>query len=151
MAQASSTLPPKTTENYAATNVLDGEPTTCWVDGGSGDNGGTAGNLKRGREWLRFTFLKPITPARIDFANGYQKDDTTYPANGRVQGLKIEYSNGRSQTVDLRDTPDVQYVVPITGPVAWIKLTVLSVYPGSEERTVALSEVRFYERVSVPQ
>ena len=133
---ASSALEATSTASYQATNLVDAELTTAWIEGMEGPGLG---------EWVRFEFTQPVVLARLEIANGYQKDDDRFAGNPRVKLLKVEYSNGTSQLVDLFDTKDIQSIEPPSDAVEWVKLVVVSVYPGAEWEDTALSEVHIYE------
>jgi len=133
---ASSTLEATSTNNYRPTNLLDGDPTTAWNEGAEGPGVG---------QWVRFAFSEPLTLARMEIANGYQKDKERFQGNVRVKSLKVEYSNGTTQLVDLLDTEDLQTVTATRQAVEWVKLTIVSVYPDYVWEDAALSEVRMYE------
>jgi hypothetical protein len=133
---ASSTLEATSTNNYRPTNLLDGDLTTAWNEGAEGPGVG---------QWVRFEFSEPLTLARMEIANGYQKDKERFQGNVRVKSLKVEYSNGITQLVDLLDTEDLQTVTTTRQAVEWVKLTIVSVYPDYEWEDAALSEVRIYE------
>ena len=45
-------------------------------------------------EWVKFEFDEPITLARIEIANGYQKDDDSFADYVRVKSIEIDYSDG---------------------------------------------------------
>ena len=134
-AVASSTLKATATNSYGATNLMDGDVTTAWNEGADGVGLG---------EWVRFTFLKATVITRIEIANGYQKDQQRFRGNPRVKSLKLEYSDGTVQLVDLLDTMEFQAITPTQQPVEWVKLVIVSVYAGDQWEDTALSEVRFY-------
>jgi len=58
----------------------------------------------------------------------------------------LEYSTGTVQLIDLLDVQDFQTIIPTRQPVEWVRLTIVSVYPGEVWEDTALSEVRFYAR-----
>ena len=134
-ATASSTLEATSTNSYRVTNLVDGDLATAWNEGTDGMGLG---------EWVRFEFSQQRVLARIEIANGYQKDDGRYLGNPRVKSLKLEYSNGTTQLVDLLDTKEFQAITPTRQPVEWVKLVIVSVYAGEEWEDTALSEVRLY-------
>jgi len=134
-ATASSTLKATATNSYGATNLLDSDVTTAWSEGAQGPGLG---------EWVSFAFSAKTTLSRIEIANGYQKDKQRFAGNPRVKSLKIEYSNGTTQLVDLLDTMEFQVVTPTPQPTEWVRLVIVSVYPGNEWEDTALSEVHFY-------
>lgn len=134
---SSSALKATSTNNYKATNLLDGDLATAWEEGAEGP--GIS-------EWVKFEFSRQVTLTRIEIANGYQKDDDRYFGNPRVRSLGVEYSTGTIQLIDLLDTQEFQSIIPTRQPVEWVKLTILSVYPGDIWDDTALSEVRIYGR-----
>ena len=93
-ALASSTAEATSTNSYRVTNLLDGDLATAWNEGAEGPGLG---------EWIQFEFSQSTRLARIEIANGYQKDAERFEGNPRVQSLKVEYSNGTTQLVDLLD------------------------------------------------
>jgi hypothetical protein len=137
-AAASSTLKATSTGNYGATNLLDGDLATAWNEGADGNGIG---------EWIQFDFSQEVVLTRIEIANGYQKDEERYLGNSRVQSLRVEYSNGTTQLVDLLDDKEFQTITPTRQPVTSVRMVIVSVYPGEEWDDTALSEVRFYETV----
>jgi len=134
---SSSALKATSTNNYKATNLLDGDLATAWEEGAEGPGIG---------EWVKFDFSRQVVLTRIEIANGYQKDDDRYFGNPRVQSLGVEYSTGTIQLIDLLDTREYQSITPTRQPVEWVRLTIVSVYPGDVWDDTALSEVRIYAR-----
>jgi hypothetical protein len=134
---SSSALEATSSASFQATNLLDGDLSTPWLEGANGAGLG---------EWVRFEFAQPLELARIEIANGYQKDDGRFLGNPRVRLLKVEYSSGAVQIVQLFDVKDMQIIEPASEAVEWVRLVILSVYPGDEWQDTALSEVRIYEK-----
>ncbi len=134
---SSSALKGTSTASFQATNLLDGQLSTAWIEGAKGPGLG---------EWVRFEFSKPILLARIEIANGYQKDSARFARDPRVRLVSVEYSSGATQLVELLDTEQVQFIIPADEAVEWIKLVVVSVYEGEDGQDTALSEVQIFER-----
>jgi hypothetical protein len=134
---ASSVLKATASNNYRPTNLLDGDLATAWNEGAEGPGIG---------EWVKLEFSRQITLTRIEIANGYQKDKDRFVGNPRVKSLEVQYSTGTTQLVNLLDTEEYQTITPTRQPVEWVKLTIVSVYPGKEWEDAALSEVRVYAR-----
>jgi hypothetical protein len=134
---ASSALKATSTNNYRATNLLDGDLTTAWEEGAEGPGLG---------EWVLFEFSRQVVLTRVEVANGYQKDEDRFLGNPRVKAMEVAYSNGTTQLINLLDTEEFQSITPTRQPVEWVKLTIVSVYPGEEWDDTALSEVRIYAR-----
>ena len=135
-ADASSSLTPTNTNNFTPQNLSDDNLQTVWSEGVDGTGLG---------EWVRFDFGRPVQLARIEIANGNQKSKTMFATDPRVRSLRIEYSNGATQVVELLDTQDLQYVNPLQVSTDWIRLTIVSVYSDYTTADTSLSEVRFYE------
>ncbi len=135
-ASSSSSLKPTSRTDFRAPNLLDENLATAWMEGAEGSGLG---------EWVRFDFGEPIVLTRIELANGYQKDEERFQGNIRVRSLKLEYSNGSTQLVDLLDTTDTQGVRTRSEPTEWLKLTITAVYPDYVWEDAALSEVRMFE------
>jgi hypothetical protein len=137
-ATASSSLDPTSIGDFRPTNLLDGDLSTVWTEGATG--GGVD-------EWVRLDFDEPITLARIEIANGNQKDKERFAGDERVRTLEIQYSDSTTQIVQLLDAEGLQLISPATKETQWIKLTILSVYPKYTWDQAALSEVRVYETI----
>jgi hypothetical protein len=136
---SSSALKPTNFQNFRAPNLVDGDPTTAWIEGAEGPGSG---------EWVRFEFTSPLELSRIDILNGYQLDTSHFKGDARVKTILVEYSGGATQVVDLLDTQDVQSITALPVVTEWVKLTVYSVYPDFLWPNAALSEVRFYKHES---
>jgi hypothetical protein len=135
---SSSALKGTATASFQATNLLDGDLTTAWIEGKKGAGLG---------EWVRFDFAQPTLLARIDIVNGYQKEETSFAANPRAKLVSVQFSSGATYLVELQDTQDLQFIVPAGEAIEWVKLVIVSVYPGKVNEDTALSEVHLYERV----
>ena len=133
---ASSSLRPTNAHTYDPQNLLDGKLATAWNEDAPGDGEG---------EWVRFGFAGIVSVARIDIANGYQSDPTTYANNPRVHELRLTFSDGSSQRIELQDETGYQTLKLQTKKTEWVRMTIVSTYPGDRWHDAALSEVRFYE------
>jgi hypothetical protein len=134
---ASSALKGTSTESFQATNLVDNDLSTAWVEGAKGTGLG---------EWVRFQLTKPTLLSRIEIANGYQKDSARFETNPRVRLVNIEFSSGATLLVELKNTQELQFLTPPGEAVEWVKLVIVSVYPGVESDETALSEVRLFEK-----
>lgn len=134
--EASSVLPPENGITYDPNNLFDNSLETAWQENAAGNGVG---------EWVRFGFGHKVTLSAIEIANGYQKGGTLFSANPRVQTLRVEYSDGTTQQVRLYDDTGFQEITPASKPTEWLRLTILSVYPGDTWDDTGFSEVRLYE------
>ncbi len=145
--RASSTLD----GNYSASNLLDGELNTAWVEGHAGHGVG---------EWVEFEFNDAWVYA-IGIINGYTKNHDTYYKNSRVKQLKVELSLRDGRVIEqVKELPDREYrmlnkstcwtfIDKIEFPeeactLAKIRLTILEVYPGTDYQDTCISELFFY-------
>lgn len=128
---ASSFDAPTEQASFEPGNVIDGDPTTAWVEGGS--EGGPG-------EWLRLAFDTPRHVTDIQCVNGLGSP-LLFPQYSRIKELEVELSTGRTLRVSLADSFLWQPVVRVDEPVEWIKLHIVSVFPGQRWERAALSEV----------
>jgi len=133
--RASSSLDPQGNYDYHSSNTIDGELETAWNEGASGSGSG---------EWIRFDFAQPVRLARMEVANGYQSDRATYSKNARLHMIRIDYSDGSTQSVELADTMGFQEVELAPIEAEWVRLTIGSTFEGEKWPDAALSEVRFW-------
>ena len=109
---------------YHASNVLDGDRSTAWVEGKKGHGVG---------EWLKLRFDEPIRVAKLRIWSGYQKVKKDklgdrYWINERPKGIRIQTLRGE-RSVTLADTQDSQEIV----------------LDGEETRTVRINIESLYE------
>jgi hypothetical protein len=135
---SSSALKGTGTASFQATNLVDGDLTTAWLEGAKGSGPG---------EWVRFEFAQPTLLSRIEIANGYQKDPTHFASNPRIKLVNVEFSSGATYLVQLHDVTDPQTIIPVGEAIEWVKLVIVSVYPGQDNQDAALTEVRLLEKV----
>jgi hypothetical protein len=137
-ATASSSLKATSIADFRPTNLLDGDLASAWNEGAKGDGVG---------EWVRLEFEGVVSLARIEIANGYQRDAERFAGNVRVKNIELQYSGGTTQVVQLLDAQGLQVIKPAVRDTEWIKLTILSVYPKYKWQDAALSEMRVYETI----
>lgn len=132
---ASSVLASQSGNSYGAGNVLDGNPSTAWVEGVAGSGRG---------EYLTFRFDEPTTVQQIYITNGYTKSSKSFWNNARVAQLRLTASNGANQTVYLDDHADWQGITTdALKNVSWLQLRVADTYRGAKWEDTAISEIRF--------
>ncbi|MBN2038983.1 MAG: VWA domain-containing protein [Spirochaetes bacterium] len=120
---------------YKPANIADGNKLTAWSEGESGNGIG---------EWIRFGFDTPKNLKAIKIIAGYTKTDRIYKANNRVKKLKIIFSNGKSQTAELKDVQDFQRIlIDRDTPTKFVKLEIMDVYRGAKYKDTCISEVEF--------
>jgi hypothetical protein len=140
-ASASSTHAPEDGNTYAAANLLDGDLMTCWAEGSPGYGLG---------EWIKFSFSQPVVLTQIMVVPGYMKRADGWDrwwANGRLQRVKLTFSDGHAQEVQFADREGWQVLAFDKVRTNWIKVTILSAYPARPgphaARDLCVSEVKF--------
>lgn len=130
----SSVLAPAHGNSYGARNLLDGENSTAWVEGSSGQGVG---------DFLVVEFDTPQVVRGIRLRNGYAKNVDIFVKNSRIRDVEIDFSTGDNLQTTLADTMDEQQV-SLNRPVKakWLRITIRSVYPGAKYTDAAINEVR---------
>jgi hypothetical protein len=119
---ASSVLAPQAGNSYGPQNIFDGED-KAWCEGVTGYGVG---------ETLTLHFKPAVRLQQFSFLNGYPKSPDTYRNNSRVKQLRIQTSDGFATTVTVKDTQEDQPIkLPRAVKPAWVKFTILDVYPGA--------------------
>ena len=128
---------------FAAANLLDGAPETCWRMPGDGTG-----------ESITFGFDEPVEVTEVGLVNGYAKtaSDSSgsydwYAGNRRTLQVEWTFDDGTVATQDLRETREMQTIGLQEGVVTeQVTVRLLEVTPpgtGTASRDyTALSEVR---------
>ncbi len=121
---------------HSAERLIDGDPATAWVEGVSGQGTG---------ESVTFTFDGIYKVTGLKICGGYQKDEKRYSENSRPTDIRLEFSDGSTQSVTLQDLMQEQ-TVSFSAPVntSYVTIVIESVYEGSKYEDTAISEVTFY-------
>lgn len=149
-AEATSTL----RGNYQASNLIDGDFNTAWVEGKSGSGVGESVTLR----------CEAFPLVAVVMYGGYTKDKKTYTTNNRVKRVRLEFilAEGKDnyfkpgpEEIELQDLPFQEIGDDNCGKLAqvlysfgdgsvWIegvKITILEVYKGSKYDDTCLSEL----------
>jgi len=129
-----STYLPKQAGNfYGPKSAVDGSLATAWIEGVAGQGVG---------QWLKLKFSGRTKLDTIYMNNGYGKNQAVYYKNSRIKGVNVMIDDGRSWDYTLKDTNATQYIkLPAPVDTSSVKLTILSVYPGSKYSDTCLSEI----------
>ena len=133
---SSSSLKPQAGNTYGPRQAFDGENRTAWVEGVAGDGIG---------EWFEVRFEQPMKISTVYIANGYGKTSRSYQENGRIREASISTEAG-SGIITLADS-NAEKAIRLPANLAgkktrWVRLTILSVYPGGKYPDTALGEFR---------
>ena len=136
--KASSTLAQQGKYKYLASNILDDNPTTAWVEG----------NVDYGTgEFLEFKDWVPMGNGEISILNGYQSSKTSWENNSRVKKFKISINGKDMCILELGDVMGVQTfnlpanVSKVFGEVKKVRFTILETYPGLKWKDTAISGI----------
>ena len=132
-AYASSSLTPDGSWTYYPENVLDGNRSTCWCEGVSGDGIG---------ETLTITTESSHSVSKVVIANGNLSSESSYYANNRIKEFEIIFSDGTSLSATISDSYTTQPFAISFDPkeTTSITLRIVSVYSGSSYSDTCVSE-----------
>lgn len=121
------------TGEYGPRSLLDGDATTAWVEGRSGDGIG---------EWIVLSWAVERQLSALRVVNGYGKSGRLFDRNGRVTRARLDFSDGRSMEVVLRDSPEAQQLtISPSVRTRWVRLQILEVARGAMYSDTAISEL----------
>lgn len=114
--------------------ILDDEDSTAWVEGAEGYGVG---------EWIKINLSNTATVHAIDLKNGYHKSERLYNANSRIKKMKIEFSDGTSELVDLNDVYGEVNKIELSKAhnTQYVKITIVDIYEGTKYRDTCLTDV----------
>lgn len=118
---------------YYPANMIDGKRSTAWIEGVEGPGLG---------EWIRFDFDRDIKLHRILIQPGYFKSPQIWAQNNRLQTVTAQFSDGSSRQLNFDNRMESQKVDVGSVKTRWVRLTIGSVYYGTDPDT-AISEIAF--------
>ncbi|MCM1991624.1 NADase-type glycan-binding domain-containing protein [Oceanirhabdus seepicola] len=133
----SSSLDSLTTRNYGSDNLSDGDITTTWSEGESGDGIGS---------WIQLFSNTEFIISKLQLKNGYKKSKELFFKNNRAKKIKVEFSEGESSIWELSDGFSFDNTLTLDSPITTtsLKLTILEVYEGSTYKDTCISELLVY-------
>lgn len=119
--------------DYRALYAMDSDLNTCWQENNPDTGIG---------EWLKLEYDGEITVNTIVMFAGYAKDESGYYANDRPSQMKLTFSDGQSVLVNCLDVFGYQVIqLPFPVKTTSIIMEIVSVYPGSQWKDLAISEI----------
>lgn len=133
-AVASSTLDPYESNTYDASNVLDGNPSTCWSEGAAGDGVG---------EYITLSGSAVQTFSGFSITNGYQKSNEIYYENPRPTAIDVLVDGDKVMSITLADVYGMTYNYSLTTPMDGTSITFLitSVAEGNTYSDCCISDI----------
>lgn len=137
---ASSSLSSQGSASYRASNIIDSNHETAWVEGVKGYGVG---------QWIELRDIYPdgeITALNI--LNGYVKSDKAWSENSRVKRLKVYCNDNPICILELQDSRSMQVfsVHDVLGGKHYIgklRFEIMEVYPGTKYQDTVISEIYF--------
>ena len=128
-ASASSTLKDDRL-TYKPEWAIQSNPKRAWVEGVKGPGSG---------ESLTVSFDKATAIDLLCIHPGYE---VVYQVNNRPREVALEFSDGTKAMFEFEDRNE-EVVIDLGGPITakWVKITILSVYPGSQFDDTCITEV----------
>lgn len=142
--EASSCVASNATASFAAANLCDGKPGTCWA----------AVTNETVGAWFSVELERPALLSSLRVVNGWISDPknlTMYPNNHRVKTLEITTDAGEKALVELEDHNDPQFVIPdLRKKARKLTFTVKAIYEAEvndpeDPPWLNLSEIGFCE------
>lgn len=137
---ASSVLSSQGSASYRASNIIDSNHETAWVEGVKGYGVG---------QWIEFRDVSADgTITAISILNGYVKSDKAWSENSRVKRLKV-YCDGKPICIlELQNSRSMQDfdVYSVLGGKHYIgklRFEIMEVYPGTKYQDTVISEIYF--------
>ncbi|SDE83806.1 NADase-type glycan-binding domain-containing protein [Rhodospira trueperi] len=128
----SSALPDQGAYSYGPENLVSGPDGWAWCEGQDGPGEG-------GRLTLSWA-PADLSWRTLLIANGYQRTEQTFQANGRIRDLRVRLEDGSRLDIRLEDQMGTQIVqLPDWTHSAVTDLTILSVYPGARYEDTCLT------------
>ncbi len=125
-----SVLAPQAGNSYGPGRLM-GTTDGAWCEGVAGPGIGQSVTLHHDpRQFVR----------TIHVTAGYAKSDEAYRNNGRVKTALIETDRGYKKTVTLKDVRESQKIIIPKARIAWVRLTIVEVFPGARGSDTCMSE-----------
>lgn len=124
----------ESTSSHLATNAIDGNLKTAWVE----DANGVGRN-----EWIKLENKdgSPITVCAIEFALGYQRSEDHFAGNGTPTKVLIETDSGFKMTTELGGEYTDCVILGEEEQTKWIKVTILDAHAGTMFEDTCISEI----------
>lgn len=152
--EATSELPQTDENNYYAYNLMDGDPSTAWSEGISGNGIG---------EMITINLNGFYDVSGLCLYNGYTKNWDIYYKNGRVKEIKVDFGNGniitqkmnyvteednmpKEEDIIENNVTSIDLETPITTDK--IIITITDAFSGNKYDDVCLSEIILYDNIN---
>ncbi len=129
----SSSFHSNATGKFPPSFAMDGKLQSSWIEGTGSDGIG---------ESLTITYKSEIKFQTIAIYNGFG-DPKKWANKNRIKKLKLTTDTGYEEIFNLKDTLSVQKLnLKSESSAKFIKLTILDIFKGSEEKETSIAEVK---------
>ncbi len=137
-------------ENYHPNYLLDDNPRTAWVEGSKGQGIGESITL-------RVSPLRSAKAVKLNIRNGFQKTRGRFVRNSSPKDVLITLLSGSQKKVTSRKVrlkrkmgwQSVKLNIPGNKGFAFVRITILSVYPGTTYKDTCLSDIQTFVQSNV--
>lgn len=134
---------PANPKSVSASAAANGHPADDAVDGFDNTHW-SAGVPVAQQPSLTMNFPRPVDLARVLIHSGASGD--AFRAQARPRRIRLVYSDGSRDELDLKDVPEVQEFTISATRARRARLVVLSVHPGSRTDAPAITELEFFTK-----
>ena len=120
------------TYSYPASNVVDGDIATAWIEGANGAGAGDTWG-----QTLLLEFDGVYNVSRIDFWLGWARTKELYEKNKKPWSLEVTFSNGEAYTLEFdnlsyKETVRAPQTWNLSRPIraSWVEFKIMTVYKG---------------------
>lgn len=134
---ASSYLKASSYNTYDSKNIIDGDPSTPWVEGRNGYG------IK---EWVKINLSEKKWIKGLKIMNGYNyinsdRVGNRFLKNSRLKTAILEFDNGEVQMIQLKDTNQFQTIRIEPVESKTIKIIISDIYKGTKWADTCISEI----------
>lgn len=110
-------------------NLFDKKPATAWVP------------INAQNALINIQLYVEYKVDGVEITNGYAKSESLFKKNSRAKTLRLVFSDGSEQHINLKDTMTPQYVA-IGKNAKLLRFQVVDVYKGEQYQDLCISELR---------
>jgi len=150
--------------DYAPAKAVDSFVDSCWCEGKKGADDDSEDRKKAGQpertsmgatknfsqegagvgEWLKVDLGGKRSISKIGIVIGDAYDASSFRGASRPATLRVNFSDGSSQTWNLEDSPEWQFLDVGGKSISWAKFTIEAATLGKRYNDTSIGEIRFW-------
>jgi len=131
----SATTTARPDKEWGLPHLTDRETGTAWA---------AADGLRNEKNYVLFTFRKPVTVTRMVLYSGLQAASSVDRRFNRPRTVEVGFADGTTHQWDLRDEIGAQCCVLPVKQTRLVRVTILDFYPGDERNITPISEIEIW-------